>query len=113
MPLSPYVVNVRGLASTAAFGLVNASRRFLVISAGSGLPLHFCSSGLGSNRSIWLGPPSMNMKITFLALAGKCGFFGASGLTSTPAARPSCCISDASAAMPIPPAHSWKNFRRL
>ena len=73
MPLWPYGWNVRGLASTAAFGLVNASRRSLVMDGGSGLPLHFCSSGLGSNRSIWLGPPSMNMKMTFFALGGKCG----------------------------------------
>ena len=71
MPLWPYGWKVRGLASTAAFGLVKASRRSLVISGGSGLPLHFCNAGLGSNRSSWLGPPSMNMKITFLALAGK------------------------------------------
>ena len=79
MPLWPYGLNSRGLASTAAVGLMNASLRSLVIDGGSGLPCHFCSSGLGSNRSIWLGPPSMNRKITFFALAGKCGFRGASG----------------------------------
>ena len=76
MPLWPYGWNVRGLASTAAFGLVKARRRSLVISGGSGLPCHFWSSGLGSKRSIWLGPPSMNMKMTFLALGAKCGFRG-------------------------------------
>ena len=71
MPLWPCGVKTRGLASTAAFGLVKARRRSLVSSAGSGLPCHFWSSGLGSNRSSWLGPPSMNMKMTFLALGGE------------------------------------------
>ena len=106
MPLWPYFVNVRGLASTAAFGLVNASRRFFVMDSGKGLPLHFCNSGLGSNKSIWLGPPSMKRKMTFFAFGAKCGLFGASGLFSTTAPRPSRSINCASAMMPIPPAHS-------
>ncbi len=37
---------------------------------GSGLPASWLSAGLGSNRSMWLGPPSMNRKITLLAVAG-------------------------------------------
>ena len=37
------------------------------------------SSGLGSNRSTALGPPSMNSQMTDLAFAAKCGGFGASG----------------------------------
>ena len=88
VPLCPCGVKTRGLASTAALGLVKARRRSLVSSGGSGLPCHFCSSGLGSKRSIWLGPPSMNMKMTFLALGAKCGLRGASGFCSTAAARP-------------------------
>src|SRR5262245_48782546 len=54
-----------------------------------------CSSasfGLGSNVSRWLGPPSMNRKMHAFALAGKCGFFGASGLSARAAG------TDASAA---------------
>src|SRR5438552_11824248 len=31
---------------------------------------------------MWLGPPYMYRKMTLLALAGKCGFLGASGLTN-------------------------------
>ena len=35
---------------------------------GSGLPARRLSSGLGSNVSMWLGPPSMNRKITLRAV---------------------------------------------
>src|ERR1035438_9199382 len=73
VPLWPCWVKTRGLERTAALGLVKARRRSLVSSGGRGLPCHFWSSGLGSKRSIWLGPPSMNMKMTFLALAAKGG----------------------------------------
>ena len=37
---------------------------------GYGLPLYFVSSGLGSNRSIWLGPPCWNRQMTAFARAG-------------------------------------------
>src|SRR5258708_22171420 len=47
--------------------------------AGSDWAASRSSSGLGSNRSRWLGPPSTNTQITDLALGGKCGGFGASG----------------------------------
>ena len=36
--------------------------------AGSGWPASLSSSGLGSNVSMWLGPPSMKRKMTLLAL---------------------------------------------
>ena len=38
---------------------------------GSGLPASRLSSGLGSNVSMWLGPPSMNRKMTLRAVAGR------------------------------------------
>ena len=38
--------------------------------SGIGLPASLSSAGLGSNRSIWLGPPSMNSQITDLAFGG-------------------------------------------
>ena len=38
---------------------------------GNGWPASRFTSGLGSKVSIWLGPPSMNRKITLLALAGR------------------------------------------
>ena len=44
-----------------------------------------CSErGLGSNRSIWLGPPVMNRKMHRLAFAAICGGLAASGLTAGP-----------------------------
>ena len=47
MPLCPCGLNVRGLASTAAFGLMKASRRSFVIDGGSGLPLPLLQLRLG------------------------------------------------------------------
>ena len=42
-----------------------------------GLALGLCLRvGLGSNRSIWLGPPSMNRWMIDRALAGSCGGLG-------------------------------------
>ena len=38
---------------------------------GSGWPARRLSSGFGSNVSRWLGPPSMNRKMTLLAVAGR------------------------------------------
>ena len=38
---------------------------------GRGLPARRFSSGLGSKVSMWLGPPSMNRKITLRAVAGR------------------------------------------
>ena len=73
-PALPELLELRGLASTAAVGLMNASFKSLVIAGGRGLPCHFFSAGFGSNRSIWLGPPSMKRKMTFLAFGAKCGF---------------------------------------
>jgi hypothetical protein len=37
---------------------------------GSCCPAYFSSAGFGSNVSIWLGPPSMNRKMTLLARGG-------------------------------------------
>jgi hypothetical protein len=36
---------------------------------GNGCPANSRSFGFGSNKSMWLGPPSMNKKMTLLALA--------------------------------------------
>src|SRR5262245_60336080 len=66
---------------TVALGFTNASLRSFVNEAGRGFPCHFCNWGFGSNRSRWLGPPDMNRKITFLAVGGNCGAFGARGVT--------------------------------
>src|SRR4051812_5992063 len=52
---------------------------------GSVLSAYFANSGFGSHVSTCDGPPSAKMWITALALAGKCGSFGASGLASAAA----------------------------
>src|SRR5678815_610271 len=49
------------------------------------------SLGLGSKESTCETPPVMNRKITRLALAGKCGVFGESGLSSPRASTESRC----------------------
>ena len=72
-------------------------------------------TGFGSYRSNWLGAPDINMKMTFLALAGKCGFFGASGLSAIAgsAVLPSMAMRFESAIVPTPYPTSRKNFRLL
>ena len=47
VPLCPYGVKTRGLASTAAFGLVKARRRSLVSSGGQRLAVPLLELGLG------------------------------------------------------------------
>src|SRR5450631_2255397 len=79
IPHCPYGLNSRGLASTAAVGLMNASFKSFVSDGGREWPWYFFKAGFGSKRSIWLGAPSMNRKMMFLALPGKCGCLGASG----------------------------------
>ena len=57
---------------------------------GNGWPASRFSSGLGSNVSRWLGPPSMNRKMTLLAVAGpspRSGDRMTGALDSGPAAR--------------------------
>src|SRR5580704_10166447 len=81
--------------------------------AGSGWPASRASSGFGSNRSTWLGPPSMKTQITDLALGGKCGAFGASGSsagTLAPARLSPSSAEKASAPNPLPVFH--RNSRR-
>ena len=60
IPHCPWRVNTRGLAQILAVGLMKANLKSFVIDGGSAWPSHFFISGLGSNRSIWLGAPDMN-----------------------------------------------------
>ena len=73
--------------------------------AGSGWPASRSSSGLGSNRSTWLGPPSMNTQITDMALGAKWGAFGASGSSNgavVAALLSPSSVENASAPSPLP-----------
>src|SRR5579864_4262847 len=90
---------------------MKARRRSLVMDGGRDWPEYFWSAGLGSKRSIWLGAPSMNRQITFLACGAKCGALGARGLATLPA-KPSRSRRLASASVSIPPAQLRKNDRR-
>src|SRR5262249_15838323 len=78
-PDLPCFWNLRVLANSGLSPLVNWLTGLPKLS-GSGWPWRFFSSGLGSNRSMGLGPPTMNMKMTDLARAGKWGGRAASGL---------------------------------
>ncbi len=85
---------------------------------GIGWPLRFVNSGLGSHRSTCDGPPYMNKQMQARALAGKCGFRGASGLgtgaaVARPAKKPSWASRYVSAVPTKPPPISQRNSRRL
>ena len=66
-------------------------RRSVLSVIGIGLPANFASAGFGSNVSTCDAPPFMNRCTTRFALAGSGGFFGASGLTASPAGRRAGC----------------------
>ena len=107
-PLPPCRANLRVLARTVSRPLVNWLLSWPT-DAGSGLPCHFANSGLGSNRSTWLGPPVMNRKMTRFAVGSWCGFLAASGS----AARVDCAVSQASARPPRPPPAACSAARRV
>src|SRR5215210_5834645 len=111
MPLLPCFLNLRVLGSRPESPLVNWLGNLPRLS-GSGLPRHFSRSGFGSNRSSGDGPPTMNMKMTDLALASKCGFLGARGLVDVGAAAASRRISHDRAMPPRPPPARYRKSRR-
>ena len=76
-------VDTNPLAPKPPMFAPKARNVIFMFDAGRGLPSHFSSSGFGSNKSSWLGPPSMNMKMTFLAFGANIGGLGASGFVST------------------------------
>src|SRR6516164_5307302 len=78
-PDLPCFLNVRVLAKSGVSPLVNWLIGLPKLS-GRGLPCCFVNSGLGSKRSTWLGPPTMNMKMTDFAFASKCGGLAERGL---------------------------------
>src|SRR5438874_2446172 len=116
IPDCPYFLNVRRDARIGtSLNFENWSCTSPKLS-GTGLPSSFSSIGLGSKVSRWLGPPCMKRKMTFLAVAGKCGVLVAIGLGADPGAageirEPS---RYASASWPKPhPARSRNSLRDL
>src|SRR3954447_11161286 len=67
IPLCPYCFHVR-VDGISEFDAVPIAVTTLPYDGGSGCPASRPISGLGSNRSIWLGPPSMNSQITDFAV---------------------------------------------
>jgi hypothetical protein len=115
-PALPYFLNFRLLARRL-FPPVPIGVMTLPKLAGSGWPCRFVSSGFGSVRSTWLGPPSMNRKMTDFAFAGKCGVLGASGSVGSgergaSAPRVSSADSAESARAPNPPPARRRKSRR-
>ena len=71
---------------------------------GSGWPASRFSSGLGSNVSMWLGPPSMNRKMTLLAVAGRRHGASEPPATGSPAPVPAASVAaPAGRRAPAPP----------
>ena len=87
-------------------------------SPGKGLPAYFSRAGFGSKLSTWEGPPLRKKWTTRLALPGKGGALGDSGLTLAAARAPgtSKLVSPNKAAKltaPIPIPHRDRKFRRV
>ena len=85
-PLCPYCFHFRREAIRVLSPVPRDVCAGLPMESGTGWPSSLVSVGFGSNRSTWLGPPSMKRKITDLAVGGWCGFFGAKGSAETPGA---------------------------
>src|SRR5262249_4680744 len=116
IPDSPYFLNVlllaRSVLPPVPIGVITVPKL-----AGSFWPCSRVNSGLGSNVSRWLGPPSMNRKITAFALAFKGGSLGTSGLAvgftaSASPSRPSWYSRQERANAPKPPPALSKKSRR-
>src|ERR1041384_6524011 len=88
MPLCPYCFQER-LQGREGGPNSPIERTSLAKLSGIGFPAHSLSFGLGSNRSKWLGPPSMKRKITLFARGGKCGALGSKAVAglAAPAAK--------------------------
>src|SRR5947207_2455913 len=82
MPLCPYCLKVRFEGIMPFLEVPGMAVNFGRMDSGRGWPASSSSFGLGSNRSMWLGPPSMKSQMMDLAVGGKCGFLGAIGSTT-------------------------------
>src|SRR5579872_4484648 len=70
-PELPYRFQVRRQPNTGfSLTAIGVKTRFTV--GGSGCPANLSTAGLWSKVSMWLGPPSMNKKMTFLARGTDC-----------------------------------------
>src|SRR6185437_15404549 len=116
-PHCPCLANFQGQPSTLALACAELS---YLISPGKLLPSSLFSSGFGSSRSRWLGPPCMNSEIIARARGSNCGFLGSKSNVcgsnsgrSGAASSLSSFNSQASATEPMPSALVAKKWRRL
>src|SRR3954452_19731140 len=84
IPLCPYCFHLRREAIRVLCAVPRDVWEGLPMESGTGLPSSLVSRDLGSNRSTWLGPPSINRNMTDLARGGWCGFLGSSGSSGAP-----------------------------
>src|SRR5436190_16395282 len=115
MPDWPYCLNLRWLAMSGVNAVLPIAVSGRGKLPGNGLPASLFSVGLGSNKSMWLGPPSRKHHMTDLAFAGSGGAFGANGLTPIDAAASAMVgllINDHSANAPKPPPARSRKSRR-
>src|SRR5688572_13289264 len=111
MPLSPCCFHCR-FDGRIVFPAVPIAVMILPKDSGMGCPARLSSAGFGSNRSIWLGPPSMKRKMTDFAVGLWCGCFAFNGLTVAACSTPSRFSNDARAIAPRPlPALARKSRR--
>ena len=109
-PLSPWRLNFHGAPRIGSVPSVNCPPTCPKL-LGIGCPASRSSSGFGSKLSIELGAPTLKMKITDFARAGKCGGFGARGFTAG-RARPSRASKCCNASAPKPFAAPLRTSRR-
>src|SRR5690242_10193814 len=106
MPLWPYCFHLRG-EGISVLDAVPMAVITLPNDSGIGCPARRSSSGLGSKRSMWLGPPSMKSQITDFAVGMWSGFLGASGSGGSAAWS-----MEEMASAPRPPQERIRNSRR-
>src|SRR5688500_8597567 len=70
-PDSPCCLNVRLHASKSVYAVRPIAVTGRTKLSGSGLPAILLSAGLGSNKSMWLGPPSRKHQMTDFAFGAK------------------------------------------
>src|SRR6478752_1406141 len=80
IPDSPCSEKFRGLPMSGVKAVLPIAAIVHGKLAGSGFPAKRLSVGFGSNRSRWLGPPSIKHQITDFALASNWGGLASSGL---------------------------------
>ena len=76
MPHSPCLRNFQGLANTVSVLGLLAMSLLRFNPPGNCLPSSLSSSGLGSQRSMWLGPPCIQSEIMAVARGSRCGGLG-------------------------------------